>query len=79
MKKTRTKYIKGKKIILTSMTRGELADLYNVCRKTLYNWFKLHNIIWDRALLTPVILEEVYEKIGVPGKLLELAKYSKND
>ena len=52
------------------LSRKELADLYGVSRKTLYNQFKRKGIKLGRGLLSPKDLVFIYDKLGEPKKIL---------
>jgi transcriptional antiterminator len=47
-------------------TRTELAELYGVSRKTLYNWLKMNNIELSKGYLPPKEVEKIFEIFGKP-------------
>lgn len=47
-------------------TRKELAQEFNISRRTLYNWLKIAGISTKGKLLTPLELEKIYKTFGVP-------------
>jgi Helix-turn-helix domain len=49
------------------ITRTQLAELYGISRRTLYEWCKKGSIeLNDRELITPKCLKEIFEKYGNP-------------
>lgn len=48
-------------------TRQEIAREYGISTKTLSRWIKKHGIpAYKRDLITPLILSEIYLKLGCP-------------
>jgi len=47
-------------------TRQEIADEYQVNRKTLRRWLKNENIILDKGLVKPKDLKLIYLTFGTP-------------
>ena len=52
---------------LRPMTRTELARLYGIDRKTLYNWIKQLGLPVKNGILTVKCLEIIYQEFGYPG------------
>lgn len=50
----------------TCKSREELARDYGVSRRTLYTWFKKEQLKFDRGILRPIELEQVYKLFGYP-------------
>lgn len=47
-------------------TRSQLAEEYQISRRTLYNWLQQAGIGSKGKLLTPMELAKVYQKFGRP-------------
>lgn len=54
-------------------TRIRLAEAYNVDRDTITRWLRRIGIT-HRSALTPIDLEIIFNKIGDPNKMKELAE-----
>lgn len=53
-------------VIPGAKTREQLAQEYNISRRTLYNWLKQAGICRKGKLLTPKELGRIYQKFGHP-------------
>ena len=47
-------------------TRKQIANEFNICRKTLTRWLKKQNITIKGGLITPKEQEKIYKKFGKP-------------
>ena len=52
---------------ITTMSKKELAALYNVHRDTIQRWCQRIGIETKKGLLTPKNVRQLYDEYGVPG------------
>jgi hypothetical protein len=50
-------------------TKQQMADEYGVCRKTFNKLLEKKNISINRGLITPRDQMNIYNELGVPGKI----------
>ena len=51
-------------------TKGQLADEYGVCIRTLNKWLKAENIVLTPGLISPRQQSDILRKLGKPVCLL---------
>ena len=47
-------------------TKGQVADDYGICRRTLNKWLKAENIVINPGLISPRQQTDIQRKLGKP-------------
>jgi len=55
---------------IKAKTRSQIAEEYGISRRTLYNWLNKSKLEFDRSLLIPKEVEQVYRTFGNPKVFL---------